>query len=94
VYNRLEWWIADYSLIERAWLRDVLDDAEVELVFAEFGVCGADLVGLLLRADGGDDAVAVLEEDVEDVGGDEAGATSQEDSRHIGRCGVEAVSAL
>lgn len=59
-----EGWIGDDCFVECAGLRDVLYDREVELVFADFGVCIADLVGFFLGADGGDDAVAVLEEDV------------------------------
>lgn len=63
------------SLVKSAFLRDVLDDLKGELVGGCVGVCGLDLVGLGLRADGSDDGVAVLEEDIKNVSGDEAGAT-------------------
>jgi len=91
VNDGLEGRVRDNSLVEGVLLRDVLDDGEVELVLAVLGVSLLDLVGLLLGADGGDDAVAVLEQDVEDVGGDEAGATCEQYAGHVCACGAEPV---
>jgi hypothetical protein len=57
----------DDGLVKGIFLGDVFYDGEVELVFAVAGVRLCDLVGFFLGADGCNDAVAVLDEDVEDV---------------------------
>lgn len=64
-----------YRFVKGALLRNILDDAEIQLGLWRVRVCISDLLRLLLGAHGGDDGVAALEEDVEDVGGDEATAT-------------------
>lgn len=62
------------DLVEGVGLRDVRDDGDGEALGVELRVGVADLLGLILGADGGDDVVAAFEELLEDVGGDEAGA--------------------
>lgn len=71
-----EGWVADHCLVEGALDSDVFDYGEGELV-ADLGVGLFDLVGFGLGADGCDDGVALLEEEIEDVGGDEAAAAGK-----------------
>lgn len=61
--------------VKGALLRDILDDAEIQFRHRRGGVRFLDLLGLLLRAHCRHDAVATLEQEVEDVGGDETAAT-------------------
>jgi hypothetical protein len=61
--------------VKGALLRDILDDAEIQFRHRRIRVRFLDLVGLLLRAHRRHDAVAALEQELEDVGGDEAAAT-------------------
>lgn len=73
--NSFEWWVGDHGLIECAWLCDILDNGEIELVSAHIQVGFSDLVCLLLRTDSSDDGVTTLKESVENVRCDEAAAT-------------------
>ena len=94
VDDGLEGRIRDDGLVKGILLGNVFDNGEVELVFAVAGVCFCDLVGFFLGADGCDDAVAVFEEDVEDVGGDETGATGEKYACHGCGCGCGCVWCL
>lgn len=73
--NSFEWWVGYNGLIECAWLRDILDNGEIELVSAHIRVGFSDLVCLLLGTDSGDDGVTTLKESVENVPCDKAAAT-------------------
>ena len=69
VDDGLEGRVRDDGLVKGIFLGNVFYDGKVELVFAVAGVGVCDLVGFFLGADGCDDAVPVLEEEIEDVGG-------------------------
>ena len=64
-----------HRFVKGALLRNILDDAEIQLGLGRVRVRISDLLRLRLRAHGGHDGVAAFEEDIEDVGGDEATAT-------------------
>jgi hypothetical protein len=63
------------GLVKSTLLCDILDDAEVQLRRGRAWVGISDLLRLGLGADGSDHAVAIFEEDFEDVGSYEAAAT-------------------
>lgn len=58
-------------------MRDVFDDAEVELGGRDIGMSIFDLGGFFFGADGGYYSVAVLEENVEDMSGDKSTSWSR-----------------
>ena len=68
-------WVGDHGLIECAWLCDILDNGEIELVSANIRVGFSDFVCLLLRTDSGDNGVATLKECIKNVCCYEAAAT-------------------
>ena len=68
----LEGWVGHNHLIESISVRDVFDDDEIELGFGDIGVIFKNILALLLRANAGDNRVAVLEEEIDDVDGYEA----------------------
>lgn len=73
--DSFKWWVGDHGLIEGAWLCDILDNGEVELVSADIRVGFSNLVCLLLGTDSGDDGVTTLKESIKNVRCDEAAAT-------------------
>lgn len=77
--NCLECRIADYSLIKRSLFRNVLDNAEVELVLLVLWVCFGNTICLVLAAYCSDHAMSVLEQDVKNMGRNEAAATCKKD---------------
>ena len=80
--NSLERRVRDDGLVESILLGNIFDNGEVKLVRLEAGVSLLNLVGLCLGANSGDDTVATLEEDVEDVGGDKARASGEKYASH------------
>lgn len=62
------------DLVEGVLAGDVGDDGDGQTAGRQVFVDVADLLGLILGADGRDDVVAALEELLENVGGDKAGA--------------------
>lgn len=77
VNNCLEWRVRNDGLVKSTLLGDILHDGKVKLVRAIARVSTPDLLGLLSRANGGDDAVATLQKNVENVCGNEARASSE-----------------
>jgi hypothetical protein len=73
--NRLQFPRRLDTLIESTFLGNILYDSEIEFRGRHIGMSGFDGVSFLLRTHRGDHGVAVLEENVEDMGGDEARST-------------------
>jgi hypothetical protein len=67
-------------------LCNVFDNSKRELLLGNIGVGLLDLVGLLLGADSGYDRVAMLEQNVKNVGSDKARASSQKYAGHDDLC--------
>ena len=78
----LEGRIRDDGLVKGILLGNVFDNGKIKLVRLVAGVSLLDLVGLGLGTNGGDDTVATLKEDVQDVCGDEARASSEKNAGH------------
>jgi hypothetical protein len=78
--------VRDDGLVKGIFLGNVFYDGEVELVFAVTGVGLCDLVGFFLGADGCDDAVAVLQKEIQNMRGDKARAAGEEDTGHGWEC--------
>lgn len=70
-----------HRLVKGALLCDILDNAEVQFGRGRVWVCFPNLLGFCLGADGRDDGVAALEENIQDVRCDEAAATCAEYNR-------------
>lgn len=64
-----------YRFVKGTLLRNILDDAEIQLGRGGVGVRISDLLSLCLGTNGGDDTVATFEKDIEDVRCNEAAAT-------------------
>jgi hypothetical protein len=64
-----------YRFVKGALLRNILDDAEIQLGCGGIRVRISNFLSLFLGADGCDDAVAAFEKDIEDVRCNEAAAS-------------------
>jgi hypothetical protein len=73
--NRLQFTRRLDAFIESTFLGDILYDSEIKFRGGHVGMGGFNGIGFLLRTHRGDHSVAVLEENVEDMGGDEARST-------------------
>ena len=59
--HSVEGWVGYNGLVKGVRLSNVLDDDEVQLGFGDVGMVLEDVLALLLRPNGGDDRVSVLE---------------------------------
>jgi len=75
-------------LVESAFLCNVFDDAEVEFGGGGVGVRFLDFACFVLRTNTGDYSVAMLKQNIEDVGGDETTASFRFCQYELGLVGV------
>jgi hypothetical protein len=59
-YHSLKWWIGFHGFLKCTLYSDVLNNGEIQLVFADVWVRFLDLVRLLLASDGRYDGMSII----------------------------------